>query len=77
MAKLTKLQEKMRYGTKTVGDLLFVLNKLVKSGEVTKDTVINLSDFEFNGRQRNFEFSTVTGEKELFFMYEMHEDLWY
>lgn len=71
------LEDKMKYGVKTVGDLILVLNKLLENKEVKPDTVINLSDFEFNGRQRNFEISFVEGEKELFFMYEMHEDLWY
>lgn len=71
------LKDKMKYGVKTVGDLVLVLNKLLETKEVKPDTVINLSDFEFNGRQRNFDISFVEGEKELFFMYEMHEDLWY
>lgn len=71
------LEDKMKYGVKTVGDLILVLNKLLENKEVKPDTVINLSDFEFNGRQRNFEISFVEGEKELFFMYEMHEDEWF
>lgn len=70
------LQDKMKYGVKTVGDLILVLNKLIENKELTPETKINLSDFEFNGRQRNFEISWVEGEKELFFMYEKHEDEW-
>lgn len=70
------LQDKMKYGVKTVGDLILVLNKLIENKELTPGTKINLSDFEFNSRQRNFEISWVEGEKELFFMYEMHEGEW-
>ena len=70
------LQDKMKYGVKTVGDLILVLNKLIENKELTPETKINLSDFEFNGRQRSFEISWVEGEKELFFMYEMHEGEW-
>ena len=70
------LQDKMKYGVKTVGDLILVLNKLIENKELTPETKINLSDFEFNDRQRNFEISWVEGEKELFFMYEKHEDEW-
>ena len=71
------LQDKMKYGAKTVGDLILVLNKLIENKELTPETKINLSDFEFNGRQRKFEITWVEGEKELFFMYEMHEDEWF
>ena len=36
----------------------------------------DLSDFEFNGKQTQFEITQVDNEKELFIFYEMHEDLW-
>lgn len=62
------------YGAKTIDELIEVLKHYKK--EMGGDTKVYLSDFEFNGKQTQFEVSQVEGEKELFLFYEMHEDLW-
>ena len=44
---------------------------------VTGNTPIYLSDFEFNGRQTQFEISLLEGrDNELYLFYEMHEQRW-
>lgn len=62
------------YGTHTIDDLIKVLQVYKK--EMGGDTKVYLSDFEFNGKQTEFELSKVQGEKELFIFYEMNEGLW-
>lgn len=62
------------YGAKTIDEFIEVLKHYKK--EMGGDTKVYLSDFEFNGKQTQFEVSQVEGEKELFLFYEMHEDLW-
>lgn len=62
------------YGTKTIDELIAVLQTHKK--EMGGNTKVYLSDFEFNGKQTQFEIAKVEGEKELFLFYEMHEDLW-
>ncbi len=62
------------YGEHTIDDLIKVLSYFKK--ELGGDTKIHLSDFEFNGRQTQFEITRVDNEKELFLFYEMHEGEW-
>lgn len=62
------------YGTHTIDELIKVLQEYKK--ELGGNTKIYLSDFEYNGKQTQFEISQVTGEKELFIFYEMHEGEW-
>lgn len=62
------------YGTHTIDELINVLQEYKKV--LGGDTKVYLSDFEFNGKQTQFEISQVDDEKELFIFYEMHEDLW-
>lgn len=62
------------YSTKTIDELIEVLNHYKK--QMGGKTKVYLSDFEFNGKQTQFEVTQVEGEKELFLFYEMHEDLW-
>lgn len=62
------------YSTKTIDELIQVLKNYKK--ELGGNTKVYLSDFEFNGKQTQFEVSQVEGEKELFLFYEMHESLW-
>ena len=40
------------------------------------NTKVYLSDFEFNGKQTQFQITQVDDEKELFIFYEMHEGEW-
>ena len=63
------------YNTKTIDELIKVLQyyKKVLGGT----TPVHLSDFEFNGKQTQFEVSQVEGCKELYLMYEQHESMWY
>lgn len=62
------------YGVHTIDDLIKVLELYKK--DLGGDTKVYLSDFEFNGKQTQFEITQVDNEKELFIFYEMHEDLW-
>jgi hypothetical protein len=62
------------YGTHTIDNLINVLQEYKKI--LGGDTKVYLSDFEFNGKQTQFEITQVDNEKELFIFYEMHEDLW-
>lgn len=62
------------YGTHTIDELIKVLQEYKK--ELGGNTKIYLSDFEYNGKQTQFEISQVAGEKELFIFYEMHESEW-
>lgn len=62
------------YGTHTIDELIKVLQEFKK--ELGGNTPIYLSDFEFNGKQTQFEISQCEGEKELFLFYEMHEGMW-
>lgn len=62
------------YGTHTIDNLINILQEYKKM--LGGDTKVYLSDFEFNGKQTQFEVLQVENEKELFIFYEMHEDLW-
>lgn len=62
------------YGTHTIDNLINILQEYKKI--LGGDTKVYLSDFEFNGKQTQFEVIQVENEKELFIFYEMHEDLW-
>ena len=62
------------YKEYTIKELIEVLNAY--KTEMGEDTKVYLSDFEFNGKQTMFEFSTVEDEKELYLFYEMHEGVW-
>lgn len=62
------------YGVHTIDNLINVLQEYKKI--LGGDTKVYLSDFEFNGKQTQFEITQVDNEKELFIFYEMHEDLW-
>lgn len=62
------------YGTHTIDNLINILQEYKKM--LGGDTKVYLSDFEFNGKQTQFEVIQVENEKELFIFYEMHEDLW-
>ena len=62
------------YGVHTIDELIKVLELYKK--DLGGDTKVYLSDFEFNGKQTQFEITQVNNEKELFIFYEMHEDLW-
>lgn len=62
------------YGTHTIDNLINVLQEYKKI--LGGDTKVYLSDFEYNGKQTQFEITQVDDEKELFIFYEMHEDLW-
>ena len=62
------------YGVHTIDELIKVLELYKK--DLGGDTKVYLSDFEFNGKQTQFEITQVDDEKELFIFYEMHEDLW-
>ena len=62
------------YGIHTIDNLINVLQEYKKI--LGGDTKVYLSDFEFNGKQTQFEITQVDNEKELFIFYEMHEDLW-
>jgi hypothetical protein len=62
------------YGVHTIDELIKVLELYKK--DLGGDTKVYLSDFEFNGKQTQFEITQVDNEKELFIFYEMHEDLW-
>lgn len=62
------------YGLHTIDELIAVLLHYKK--EMGGDTLIHLSDFEYNGKQKMFEITQVEGEKELYFFYEMHEGEW-
>lgn len=64
-----------RYKEHTIDELIKILQEFKKSG-MPGDTKVYLSDFEFNGKQTQFEISQVDEEKELFIFYEMHESLW-
>lgn len=63
------------YNTKTINELIKVLEFFKK--ELGGNTKVHLSDFEFNGKQTQFEVCRVQGCDELYLMYEMHEDTWY
>ena len=58
----------------TIDELIKVLNVYKK--EMDENTKVYLSDFEYNGLQKNIEISKVEGRKELFLFYEMHEGEW-
>ena len=62
------------YGTHTIDNLINVLQEYKKI--LGGDTKIYLSDFEYNGKQTQFEITQVDNEKELFIFYEMHEGEW-
>ena len=62
------------YGVHTIDNLINVLQEYKKI--LGGDTKVYLSDFEYNGKQTQFEITQVNNEKELFIFYEMHEDLW-
>ena len=62
------------YGTHTIDNLIEVLQQYKKY--LGGDTKVYLSDFEYNGKQTQFEITQVTGEKELYLFYEMHEGEW-
>ena len=62
------------YGTHTIDNLINILQEYKKM--LGGDTKVYLSDFEFNGKQTQFEITQVDNEKELFIFYEMHEGLW-
>ena len=62
------------YGTHTINDLIKVLQEYKKM--LGGNTKVYLSDFEFNGKQTQFEITQVDNEKELFIFYEMHEGEW-
>ena len=63
------------YGEHTIDEMISIL--VHYRDKLGGDTLIHLSDFEFNGRQTQFEISQVDDEKELFLFYEMHEATWY
>lgn len=62
------------YGVHTIDELIKVLELYKK--DLGGDTKVYLSDFEFNGKQTQFEITQVNNEKELFIFYEMHEGEW-
>ena len=62
------------YGTHTIDNLIQVLQEYKKT--LGGDTKVYLSDFEYNGKQTQFEITQVQGEKELFIFYETHEGEW-
>lgn len=62
------------YKKHTIIELIQVLTHYAK--KLGPDTPIYLSDFGFNNKQTQFEITQVDDEKELFFMYEMHEGSW-
>lgn len=62
------------YGVHTIDELIKVLELYKK--DLGGDTKVYLSDFEFNGKQTQFEVTQVNNEKELFIFYEMHEGEW-
>lgn len=62
------------YKEYTIDELIKVLNVYKK--EMGGNTKVYLSDFEYNGLQKNIEISKVEGRKELFLFYEMHEGEW-
>ena len=63
------------YKKHTIKELLQVLQHFAK--KLGQDTYVYFSDFEFNNKQTQFEITQLDGEKELFFMYEKHEESWY
>ena len=62
------------YGVHTIDELIKVLELYKK--DLGGNTKVYLSDFEFNGKQTQFEITQVDNEKELFIFYEMHEGEW-
>lgn len=62
------------YGVHTIDNLINVLQEYKKI--LGGDTKVYLSDFEYNGKQTQFEITQVNNEKELFIFYEMHEGEW-
>lgn len=62
------------YGTHTIDNLINILQEYKKM--LGGDTKVYLSDFEFNGKQTQFEVLQVENEKELFIFYEIHEGEW-
>ena len=62
------------YGTHTIDNLINILQEYKKI--LGGDTKVYLSDFEYNGKQTQFEITQVSNEKELFIFYEMHEGEW-
>ena len=62
------------YGVHTIDELIKVLELYKK--DLGGDTKVYLSDFEFNGKQTQFEITQVNNEKELFIFYEMNEGEW-
>lgn len=62
------------YETHTIDNLINILQEYKKM--LGGDTKVYLSDFEFNGKQTQFEVLQVENEKELFIFYEMHEGEW-
>lgn len=62
------------YGVHTIDNLINVLQEYKKI--LGGDTKVYLSDFEYNGKQTQFEITQVDNEKELFIFYEMHEGEW-
>lgn len=65
------------YGVHTIDEMIALLMHIKKEWNVTGNTPIYLSDFEYNGRQTQFEISMVEErENELYLFYEMHEEMW-
>ena len=62
------------YGVHTIDNLINVLQEYKKI--LGGDTKVYLSDFEYNGKQTQFEITQVNNEKELFIFYEMNEGEW-
>ena len=62
------------YGVHTIDELIKVLELYKKN--LGGDTKVYLSDFEYSGKQTQFEITQVNNEKELFIFYEMHEGEW-
>lgn len=67
-------EEDFEYGPHSIDSLIEVLKEYKK--EMGGDTLVYLSDFEYNGKQTQFELSKVEGQKELYIFYEMHEGEW-
>lgn len=62
------------YSVHTIDELIKVLELYKK--DLGGDTKVYLSDFEYNGKQTQFEITQVNNEKELFIFYEMNEGEW-
>jgi hypothetical protein len=64
------------YKVHTIDEMIKILQAFKTQEGLPGSTPIYLSDFEFNGKQTQFEVTQVEGEKELFIMYEMNEQEW-